>query len=270
MKIDLMSDLHVDFWRERINWKKTKNLDSRIALVIGDTANDIHSSRNEIARIALEYEHVIVVDGNHEYYAGGPAQVSQPLSYYESKFQNFVDDISNVTFLGLNRSSIIFDDVAFLGNNGWYDWACYQDEGLPAREAMSEWSHQSNDPVYINFTDNMPDVLAAKHTQLLVSEVARLQDDPIVNKIIIMTHTVPGRQHVELQNNPSWDRFTPSFVNSQMPLVVEQDINHKIKIWGYGHTHFRSDSIINGIRYINNARGYPGECSSWSNLQVEI
>jgi hypothetical protein len=32
----------------------------------------------------------------------------------------------------------------------------------------------------------------------------------------------------------------------------------------------REDQVLNGVRYINNARGYPGENGSWQPIEVDI
>ncbi len=51
---------------------------------------------------------------------------------------------------------------------------------------------------------------------------------------------------------------------------MEPIIDPKIKLWIYGHTHFRGMDTVHGIPYICNARGYRKENSSWEPVILDV
>ena len=99
-----------------------------------------------------------------------------------------------------------------------------------------------------------------------------LQTEPTVNKIVVVTHTAPDKDFL-FDDNPSLGRLSASYANSQYSEVIQTDINKKISCWCFGHTHKRHDTVKDHIRYINNARGYPGEkfnTEPWEVKQIDL
>ncbi len=285
MKIDVCSDLHIDNWWQRtqlytfdgpqnrkpdgssqyIDWKWHKQdieSDATVLLIAGDLSNGIDKTVDIVKCAAEIYDHVLFVDGNHEHYNRLP---------YTENIQRLADaanSLQNVEFLSHENSSCVIDNIGFVGLNGWYDWRCYTDKGLTVFDARQVWRRDMND-IYIQFDGGDPDSLADRDATALASIVKQFQDNDVISKIVVMTHTMPSVD-LAIWRDHTWNHLTPSFINSQMKNVLLADVKHKIDHWIYGHTHTRNTKIIDGITYVNNCRGYRGENPGWSLQQIEI
>ena len=71
----------------------------------------------------------------------------------------------------------------------------------------------------------------------------------------MVSHTVPNPRIIQhdLELMDTY-RFN-SMGNSHLALALENDTEHKIKTWCFGHYHRPVDTIINGVRYVSNPRG---------------
>jgi hypothetical protein len=126
----------------------------------------------------------------------------------------------------------------------------------------------------VMFDKGDPEIMAFRDAETLSKAVSYLQDEinDEADHIVMVTHTSPRRELMEVSKDPSWNRLTPSFVNTQMKDVLAADTKGKIKYWVYGHTHFRKQSKIDEVTYLNNAYGYSGEFPNqpWSLKQFEL
>jgi predicted phosphodiesterase len=267
MKFDVCSDLHVDHHLSLIDWAEWKNPDSTVLIIAGDVSNKIVNTVAVVMDAAQHYEHVVFVDGNHEHY-DHELCVSDNIRLMHSAF----DRIPNVHFLdGELRATWQHEGTLFVGGMGWYDWICYERMNISHRRAYGSWLEGSNDAREIQWDDDMrPDTMASVHAVNLSTEVHEAQQDAGVERIVMVTHSSPDARLMWWRpENPAWNEQTPSYVNSQMSQVVEQDAGKKIQYWIYGHTHFRSYRVLDGIHYINNSRGYPREASDYFLPQFE-
>ena len=66
MLIDVVSDLHVDFWSkdDAYDWKKNKVAD--VVIVAGDVADSLELTVSELRKACAVYDKVMYVSGNHE------------------------------------------------------------------------------------------------------------------------------------------------------------------------------------------------------------
>jgi hypothetical protein len=161
---------------------------------------------------------------------------------------------SEIVYLRNGINDINIDGVLFIGANNWYDWKSNQ---LHSRNMQHDfWKQYMNDAKTIRFDSNgYPDKMAARQTNRLIERVAEAQQQDNVDEIVIITHTIPQRS-LCLPDTHEWGYLNGSYVNTMAKNIIDVDINHKIKLWVYGHTHFCNDQYIDGIRYVNNARGY--------------
>jgi predicted phosphodiesterase len=65
MKIDYISDIHIDRWNDDLSWLKTKKSDKII--IAGDVADSIDDVEYGLRKIKAYYDEIYYVDGNHEY-----------------------------------------------------------------------------------------------------------------------------------------------------------------------------------------------------------
>ena len=158
----------------------------------------------------------------------------------------------------------------FIGATGWYDWKAYEDRGIPETIARQVWSRKM-DANYVNFGNHKsPAGLGQLQTDDLVELVQEYSDNPDVHEIVVVTHMSPKAELMEWKDgNSYWNEGTPSYVNTYLERVLEADSNKKITHWVYGHTHRRDIREIDGVKFVNNARGFPKENPPFSLTQIE-
>ena len=288
LKIDVASDLHVDayeystqthdpdirLWEGEahkssplyIDWEHLKNEDSRVLIIAGDTANCIPTTATVIRQAAQVYQHVVFVDGNHEHYTG-----MNTVSGNMDEMRASVSGLTNVTYLD-GSSSVQIDDVLFIGATGWYDWKAFEDQSISQYSAKQAWYRFSNDsrvPSYGKL--GSPEQIAILQSTQMAERVRSISSDDHVGYIVPVTHMSPRADLMEWkEGNLIWNSLTPSYVNTSLKAVLDADTEKKITHWIYGHTHFRKITDIDGITYVNNARGYPRENPPFSLTQIEV
>jgi predicted phosphodiesterase len=86
-----------------------------------------------------------------------------------------------------------------------------------------------------------------------------MQNRDKIKNIVVVTHSAPREDLLPETNDNTFNLLNGSFCNTRLEDVLEVDYNSKIRVWCYGHTHFRKDAVIDGVRYVNNCLGYPHE-----------
>ena len=287
MKIDYCSDLHVDAWFGgtqlvdpaarrwtgdphkslflHIDWRRYKNPESQVLVIAGDISNDPMTSLQVVEAASQEYEYVVVVEGNHDHY-DSDMLVEDGSEFFNQQLKKF----SNVTYLN-GDNYLVLDGVACLGNMGWYDFKAYEDRGIPDFLAKMAWNKYSNDSRYPKFGEKSPESLAALHSVQLANQVVDMVSRDDIHSIVVTTHMSPRSDIMEWKENDIfWNHLTPSYVNTGMKSVIQTDTAGKIRYWIYGHTHHRKVTEIEGVTYVNNARGYPRENPVFTLSQIEV
>lgn len=241
MLLDVLSDLHVDRWDKKIEWEGLPS--SFVAVIAGDVSTDIDISYKTVVEIAKYYRHVIFVDGNHEH--ANSIGISNNNKKLHEKFSTH----SNITFL--YKNTIVLDDVAFVGANGWWSYDFSDDSRTDCFEKLLHegWPKEI---LFEQFEQ-------AQQDSLNVRQIVELFDkDPAVRKIVLVTHTVPSSDFRYISNNdiaPNYGRNGSIFMNQ----VFTKNLNNKICTWIFGHVHKSYDIVKDGIHYVSNPRGLPGQ-----------
>ena len=292
MKYDLISDFHVEnnfmnrdnrSWREGdplcYAWHKDRK--SPILVVAGDTSNSFETTKLVLLEASMYYDVVLFVDGNHDNYGCtkwvplGKGPDGKETGYFDdistipeemAKFTEFADHVDNIGYLNGGRF-FIRNGVLFIGANGWYDFA------VPAQASMGErvraWRENTHDPECLNWGGNYrsdkpegPMMWAEKQAMLLRDHVIAAQDNDEIREIVVTTHIPPIQSILLDESHPKFGHLAKSngsYYNSHMQEVLDMDVLGKIKVWNFGHTHFRHDVTEGGVRFVCNPRGYRGE-----------
>lgn len=273
MRFTLISDVHIDHtW----DWSLLQHCDPSIPMVVaGDISNDVFETSRWIKHLRSMFPCVVWVAGNHCFYNLGfhQTRIHNPEFDAEWPYPRNVTEIydhytrwsaaHDVHFL--HRSSVVLDGVQFVGVTGWhnFDAADY----LHMDHQVRAWRNHMMDARHINWGANtwgdFKPVLTASAQDAEYVQMAVAQND--LPKVII-THHVPHRDLVRITADPTWNLLNGSFLNSQLEDCAHDSVN----TWCYGHTHFRDDRMMGHIRYVNNARGYPGENPSWQPMEIEV
>lgn len=274
MRFTLISDVHVDI--DAWDWSVLQHCDPTIPMVVaGDISNDVMETSAWISDLRSRFERVLWVAGNHDHYNLGfhktrvydrefsskwpyPRTVAEIYDHYARW-----SEAHDVHFL--NRSDVVLDGVQFVGATGWhnFDAAPY----LRFDDQVQCWMDSMNDSRYIRWNkdycvDWKPVLQAALDDAEYIRSAVKQNDTPKV----VITHHIPHRNFVKVTNNPAWNLLNGAFLNTELETCMDPSV----KVWCFGHTHFRFDREQDGVRYVNNARGYPRENANWFPVEIEV
>jgi len=237
---DLISDLHVETW-EPLDWHGQAT--SPVCVVAGDVAKTVDLTVETLQHLSKCYQAVFYIDGNDEH--------RWQLNDLDQSYQEITDKISNIKNVVYMRDNVVvINGVAILAANGW--WSFDFDPTIDLDQARAHTQEYYQIPV--SAIDSMS-LAAYNDAAYLINSVKKLQTHPDVQSIVMVTHTVPAPWLVEhdIELSSSW-RFNTTG-NPHLALALENDTEHKIHTWCFGHYHQPVDRIANGIRYTNNCRG---------------
>ena len=111
--IDLISDLHVEYWNE-YDWVINKKND--IVLILGDISTDLRRVIDELNKACDVYSMVLFIDGNHESFIYNQIDLNYAISYIEKMMA------ARLNFISLYTNHFEINDYVFIGINGWWDF----------------------------------------------------------------------------------------------------------------------------------------------------
>lgn len=294
MKIDFISDLHVDshfhettpvyekgkgpqhfnsrgeFQYFDFEWFKTP--DSSVLVIAGDISNNIAVSCKVLEQASEHYDFVIFTDGNHEHYNLSITYMPcVDIETTNNVFDNidiikeFIKSNPKLIYLdGVENLHFTLDNITFLGGNSWYDWSALIPYGYSYEDNYKAWQTHMKDAKRIDFKYVNPEVLANE----FASDVEKFLKTN-TNEIVLVTHTSPlVLLHSIIPGNFDYNALTSSFINSKLADVLDENV----KTCLYGHTHDHKDLVLSNTRFVNNAYGYPHEFKKrgWKMKQITI
>lgn len=241
MAFDVISDLHLDTYPEEFDW--TGQATSPHCILIGDVCADRLLLYKTLAHLGRCYQAVFYIDGNDEH-----------LDRYDDLGQSYkelakrISMINNVVYLQDNV--VIVNGVAILGTNGWWGFDFDSDNDV---DLVREWWCDHYGLTYANFkTIRRASAIDANY---MAASIERLQTHQDVQKIIVVTHTVPSP--VLIAHDPDLaGKFKFNVMgNKKLIDALTKDTENKVHTWCFGHYHGKVDQIHNGVRFVNNCRG---------------
>ena len=238
---DLISDLHIDYWLpdQQLKWPGLGT--SLVAVVAGDVSRSWANTYDYLMMLRTHYRHVVFIDGNHEH------DMQPGLKFHSDILHDKLAGVGNITYL--HRNSIILDNVAFIGCNGWWTFDFAQPEFSidQSWEILQSYGFTNSHQKEIIHT-------AKQDAQTLVNIIKTLNTDPNVKKIVIVTHTVPQYQFRYITPGSSPVHYAKSG-SSFLANCLPYDTNKKIRAWCFGHCHTDTDQVVDGVRYVCHPRG---------------
>lgn len=246
MLFDLVSDLHLDYWKN--NTKDWKGLGTSLYCVVaGDISRDTRLTTSFLQHLSTAYKEVIFIEGNHEHNKN-----YRDITAKEIELSNAIRQIPNVTYLA--EKSCVIDGTAFVGAMGWWTFDFPSVEGTKHMPIIEEFCARENFAI----RDAMHIWNTAQDQAADLSEiVSSFQELDAIEEIVMVTHTVPRDDivHSSIAGSLSdWGKIG----NSSMKQVLDYDYENKISTWCFGHFHETPyDKTIDGVRYVSNPRGKP-------------
>lgn len=272
MKIDILSDIHLDFYFKP-HLTTFENVASFFKLVftdgetreIGDVliiAGDIgHCNKQniEVLRIIQKefYKHIICVLGNHDYY------LVDSDSKYTFKNDSFkrVEDMRKLinqekNMYCLDGEVIEIERIRFGGADSWYDEG-YVKKYYPQFDSNHFnllWNENINDSRLIKGISRFDDI-----TKLEIQKLEKIYQ----NCDVMITHINPSidEEHIneKYHNSPINTFFT--FNGSKFYK------NGSMKHWVFGHTHDAIEYEIDDVKFLCNPLAYPNESQYGDNIK---
>ncbi|HEY0685456.1 MAG TPA: metallophosphoesterase [Steroidobacter sp.] len=234
-----LSDVHVDY---DVNARWVRDLsraDYRddILILAGDITHKVPELASCLSAFATRFAKVLFVPGNHELWVMGEAPERTSLD-------KFADVVAVAEQSGICMQPYSHGDVLIVPLLGWYDYSF----GAPSEDLYHMWMdfHACRWP-----SGFQPDDVSAHFTKLNSS--ISVQG---ATRIVTFSHFLP---RIDL---------LPSYVSSRHrlldPVLGSTRLERQLRELGssmhvYGHSHINRRIELDGVTYINNAFGYPGE-----------
>lgn len=241
MKIQLVSDLHLEFYNHKYIDDLEKMIpkdDSDVLVLAGDIIKfrptwemeDIFDYCSE------NFDHTIFIPGNHEYYRASVR------FEYKKEYHHIRDNV----YL-LNNECIEIDGINFICTTLWttiraenvsYVWDGMNDYRV-IKEAKTYKPIRPSDVSYFN----------SKAVPFIFSSIDKSK------KNIVVTHHLPSYKCINEEYRGSY--INDGFANYHLDdSIIESDIDY----WIYGHTHKDPGDVdLGGTILTCNPFGYPGE-----------
>lgn len=255
MKLQLISDVHLEFWKYHTKQAKYDELERNIlrpadVLVV---AGDLDSGRTNVLEtlkfLSTKYKTVLYLPGNHEYYQG--------LHLGGFDYHNFTSKLPKNVHHLMPGNKVNIDDVTFFGATLWTNF----DES-PAAEKLA---HK-----YINDFRRIPDAFRMK--DIFYEHKEWLEDvyTNTIGKKVIVTHFLPAMACVapKYRDGDMVSQYLNHYFANSLDGWIEKLEN---VTWLFGHTHDAIDLTIGQTRCLARPVGYPGEHSQpYEPLILEI
>ena len=285
MIIDILSDLHIDFYfRKKPTAESIKKLYAPIftnnqkrnagdvLIIAGDIG---HKNKQNILVLDLikevfEYKYIVCVLGNHDYYLLDKSSAGSYNNDSMLRVKRMSDMINKRDGMYcLDGNVVELEGIRFGGCDSWYDGE-YIKQNFD--EICSIWNVRKDD-YYINqlWENSLND--ANYIYNMNWQEYAQKEKEKIENIYkdvdVMITHVNPSvkKEHTSLTFR---DCETTGFFTFDGSKYLKEG---SMKYWVYGHTHERAEHDIAGVRCICNPMGYPNEsgCGEWTQIRnIEI
>jgi len=259
MKVDYISDLHLDFWIKELNRSlKLNDLikrfcsslqigqnDSDVLVIAGDLGHYYVQDTAFLKHVKTMYKDVILTFGNHDLYL-----VSNSIRHkYKSNSFNRLSEMKqfckNEGIHYLHGNVINIDGVTFGGTGMTWDKSYLEKlwgRDVPRHEVVELFNNSMNDCVMImnvkddNFDNELTKLQSIDHVDVVVTHYG-----PIVSPNTPLNYMIdPITTFFYFDGMRELERINPSF-------------------WIYGHTHTKSIHTAESTNLLCNPLGYPNE-----------
>ena len=270
MKIDYISDTHLDFWCKQINTQHKKfsiQLEKYIKLlqpnyhdlliIAGDIGHYFKQDKLFLLELKKYYTHICIVPGNHDMYL--VSKRLQQLYNYDSI--NRLDELANFCYENegfhyLDEGVISIDGLKVAGLGMHWDTS-YANKYYPEKsveDIISIWNSTMNDSSLIFNKKKNLSKASFDPIKYFNSEYKKLQEfENCQNIDIMVTHygpKVPDNLPLEYKN----------IVTTFYYFDGEEDIKRiSPRYWIYGHTHKAHEETYHYTDLLCNPVGYPSE-----------
>ena len=236
MRVQYMSDLHLEF---TLNQEYIHDFfegeTGDILLLAGDIMylkDSIFIHRRFLTELSQKYSQVLIVPGNHEFYA------YNDIKAYGDSWQ--IEIRPNIHYY--YNKVVHIGDTDFILSTLWSKLDPLQEKRI--QQGMSDFYQIGYDGEWLT-----PRHYNEEHENC-VSFIREAVEKSTADKIVVVTHHAPSLQTVAPQHQNSILRS--AFASDLADLIKNSRINY----WVYGHSHTNIDCQIGQTKIICNQLGY--------------
>lgn len=238
-RVFAVSDIHVDY-DVNFQWvRKLSRADYRddILILAGDVTHKLAELASCLNEFATRFFKVLFVPGNHDVWVLGEAPERTSL-------QKFADVMAVVEHNGASMEPYRRGDVLIAPMLSWYDYSF----GEPSTDLYNMWMdfHACRWPAGFR-----PEDVAS----YFMDQNQRISTHG-AGRIITFSHFLPRIDLIPPQVSSRHRLLDPVLGSARLDQQLRQ-LGSSIHV--YGHSHINRRISIDGVTYINNAFGYPGE-----------
>ena len=244
--IDIISDLHQDYWDMRYNivdrqyhapFTLNPTPETDILIVTGDVSNNITLTLEYLKYWKRKYKFVLFVDGVKEH--------TQKL-YSVTEIANEMKRPMYKGIYHIPSRPFIINRIAIIGVSGW--WNYYANNTNDSKELKIQIIRMAS--IEYNYLKNL---------------LIRLENNNNIERVVVMTHAVPTKSCSQPEN-------ISRQLNGLLQEIIDSGYYKKLTHWIFGNTHVRHDKIEKGIRLICNPRGLPFDFGrvNYSQLNIKL
>jgi Icc-related predicted phosphoesterase len=243
MKISYGSDIHIEFGQFKV--ENTNNAD--ILVLAGDICVDSRyystNSNEFFEQCSNEFETVLYVLGNHEYYRG---DISSTLDSLKTKLSEYPN------IFVMEDSVMDFPKFRILGSTLWTD--------INNEDPITEITIRRS----MNDFSMIRGLTIDKFKLLHYNSLEFLKNNLREDRNIVISHHAPSQMSIS-------DQFKDEYhMNGAYRTNLEEFItNSNITEWIHGHTHHSVDYFIGKTRVLSNQRGYIGHEAQAYNFNLK-
>ncbi|KAH7817971.1 putative Metallophosphoesterase [Monocercomonoides exilis] len=246
-KVFLISDVHVNY---AANWKWLSEIsghENDILLVAGDVSHDISELARCLQMLVAKFKHVFYTPGNHDVWV------------MDDDKQDSISKMEHVLKIcehaGVKTRPEFLENIWIVPLFSWYDSTFAISEPLTKNdiEELKGWS----DLHFCKWPKGFKPRDMYERNEDFIQSFDLMDASPIIS----FSHMLPRRDllppRAELEH-----KFLAHVVGST--LLESQIKRLGSTVHGFGHSHVNKDVVIDGVRYVQNAMGYPKERERYS------
>jgi len=276
MNVDIISDIHIDFYINPSKGTRPKHIDKFIAevlvpkgsetlIIAGDIGHKNFQMRRLLESLSCIYKDIIVVLGNHDLYieSNNTKNIRKNSLDRLIEIIEICDGIDGVHLL--NGKKVTINGKVFAGTIGWYNFSEFEKSGVSEIDIQKSYLSRSSDPHYIRgiTSGGMYGDTRLNGRQMFKQEYDKLlewSDDKID---VMITHVPPwisdeNKKLAEFPDDLNYEYFDkPELLKGR-------------KVWVHGHTHYVEDTVVDGCHVVSQPLGYKSEDLKTQIKQITI
>jgi len=255
LRIAAISDLHVlpdgsDIELLSSIKRRVEEISPDVFVIAGDISDQLELVSKSLSQLRVPDCTNLFVAGNHDiWFEDGKSPTS--LDKYSKHIREMCDKNG---FIHLPDHQFIYDDIAFVGSIGWYDYSFRRAElGIPIENYEQKEYRGAVWYDIFKIDWRFSDIEAtALFNQKLEYDLSTLPDD--VTQVVYVSHHLPFRELTVYKDRLPWD-FHSAFMGAQSTgQILKNDERFILSI--SGHSHVRNKIQIGNITAMTVPLGY--------------